>query len=79
MAKQPDPTPTKPARAPDAFQKARQIYNARTRLFDKADQLLRDADHHTQSLVRAQEEADEQAVMGTPDTTPRERDPQARD
>jgi hypothetical protein len=66
------------SRTPDAFQRARQIYNARTRLFDKADQLLREADPHTKALVQAQEEADAQSVATSSESVDTSSTPQER-
>lgn len=49
---------TKPERSPDEFQSARQIYNARRRLFEKADRLLEEADQRVAKLVSSLEEED---------------------
>jgi hypothetical protein len=50
-------------RTPDAFQLARQIYNARTRHFDKAAELLRNAPPEVQALVKAHEDIDAQSTL----------------
>jgi hypothetical protein len=57
-----------PKRTPDTFQKARTIYLARHKLFDKAAALLDDAPAEVRALVNAHEEIDAQSVL-EPDTS----------
>ena len=66
-ATKPDP---RPPRTPDTFQRARSIYLARARHFEKAVSLLEHATPEVRALVEAHEEADAQKSIDLVPSSP---------